>query len=189
MDYFMLFFRRNNLNLYLFLALISNLGMAVANLNINIEKIILDKDQDKIIINIGQNSSLSPKIIELLERGIPISFNFQIKFIKENKFWFDKVLKQEKLLYKIKYHSLIRLFEVVDINGNKKNFKNEKEAIKFLLDNKEIVINDYYQTDNTKLKIWVELDKDSLPKAIQADIFNKTWDLQSNTIFYDMNKL
>ena len=71
----MLFFRRNNLNLYLFLALISNLGMAVANLNINIEKIILDKDQDKIIINIGQNSSLSPKIIELLEFHLIFKLN------------------------------------------------------------------------------------------------------------------
>tara|TARA_B100000035_G_scaffold567_1_gene477 strand:- start:845 stop:1417 length:573 start_codon:yes stop_codon:yes gene_type:complete len=189
MGYFMFFFKKNNLNLYLFLVLVSNLGIAVANLNINIEKIILDSDQDKIIINIGQNSFLSPNIIELLERGIPISFNLQIKFIKKNKFWFDKVIKKKKLLNKIKYHSLIREYEVVDINGNKKNFKNEKEAIQFLLDNKKIVINDYNQTDNTKLKIWVELDKDSLPKAIQADIFNKTWDLQSNTIFYDMNKL
>ena len=189
MGYFMFFFKKNNSNLYLFFVLFSYLGIAKANLNIDIEKIILDKDQDEIIINIGQNSSLSPNIIELLERGIPISFNIQIKFIKENKFWFDKVIKQEKLIYKIKYHSLIRVFEVEDINGNKKNFKNEIEAIQFLLDNKEIVINDYNQIVNTKLKIWVELDKDSLPKAIQADIFNKTWDLQSNAIFYDMSKL
>lgn len=189
MGYFMFFFKKNNLNLYLFLVLVSYLGIAVANLNIDIEKIILDKDQDKIIINIRQNSSLSPNIIELLERGIPISFNIQIKFIKENKFWFDKVIKQEKIFYKIKYHSLIRVFEVVDINGNKKNFKNETEAIQFLLEKKDIVINDYNQLANSKLKIWVELDKDSLPKAIRADVFNKTWDLQSNIMFYDMNKL
>ncbi len=65
----------------------------------------------------------------------------------------------------------------------------KKEAIQFLLNNKKIVINDYNQIVNTKLKIWIELDKDSLPKAIQADVFNKTWDLQSNTMFYDMNKL
>lgn len=185
----MLFLKKINLNLYLFLLLVTNIGIAFANLNINIEKIILEKDQDKIIINIGQNSSLSSSIIELLDRGIPISFNLQIKFIKENKFWFDKVIKQKKFTYKIKYHSLIKVFEVIDINGNKKNFEIEKEAIKFLLDNVEITINNFNQLDSTNLKIWVELDKNILPRAIQADIFNKTWNMQSNIIFYDMNKL
>jgi len=71
----------------------------------------------------------------------------------------------------------------------KKNFEEKKEAIKFLLDNKEITIDNYNILKNTILKIWVELDKNRLPKAIQVDVFNKSWDIQSNIIFYDMSRL
>ena len=53
----------------------------------------------------------------------------------------------------------------------------------------KIIIKKNIQLHNTKLKIWVELDKKRLPKAIQADIFNKSWDAGSNIIIFDMNKL
>ena len=191
MDYFMPFFRKNNLNLFLFFSLITYLSLTFANIEniIEIKQIKLEKDKDKIIINLEQISTLSPKIIELLERGIPIAFNLKIELIKENTFWFDKVINQNNFVYQIKYFSLRKVYEVIDINGNKKNFEDEQVAIKNLLSNKEIIIKKYRHQNNTKLKIWVELDKKRLPKAIQADIFNKSWDAGSNIIIYDMNKL
>jgi len=57
------------------------------------------------------------------------------------------------------------------------------------LNKKEIIIKKYKNLEKTKLKIWVELDKGRLPKAIQADVFNKSWDVQSNIILYDMREL
>ena len=190
-DYFMPFFRKNNLNLFLFFSLITYLSLTFANIEniIEIKQIKLDKDKDKIIINLEQISTLSPKIIELLERGIPIAFNLKMELIKENTFWFDKVINQNNFVYQIKYFSLRKVYEVIDINGNKKNFEDEQVAIKNLLSKKEIIIKKYRHQNNTKLKIWVELDKKRLPKAIQADIFNKSWDAGSNIIIYDMNKL
>ena len=62
-------------------------------------------------------------------------------------------------------------------------------AIKNLLSNKVIIIKKNNHQNSAKLKIWVELDKKRLPKAIQVDIFNKSWDAESNIIIYDMNKL
>jgi hypothetical protein len=190
-DYFMPFYRKNNLNLFLFFSLITYLSLTFANIEniIEIKQIKLEKDKDKIIINLEQISTLSPKIIELLERGIPIAFNLKIELIKENTFWFDKVINQNNFVYQIKYFSLRKVYEVIDINGNKKNFEDEQVAIKNLLSNKEIIIKKYRHQNNTKLKIWVELDKKRLPKAIQADIFNKSWEAGSNIIIYDMNKL
>ena len=184
----MCYFRKNNLNLFLFLSLISYLSLTFANVE-NIIEINLENDEDKIIINLEQSSQLSPKIIELLERGIPIAFNLKIELIKENTFWFDKVINQNNFVYQIKYFSLRRVYEVIDINGNKKIFEDEQVAIKNLLSNKEIIIKKYRHQNNTKLKMWVELDKKRLPKAIQADIFNKSWEAGSNIIIYDMNKL
>ena len=187
----MLFFKKNKLNLFLFFCVITNLTLTFANIDnvISIKQIKLENDEDKIIINLEQISTLSPKIIELLERGIPIAFKLKIDLIKENKFWFDKVINQNNYVYQIKYYSLRKIFEVIDINGNKKIFKDEQKAIKYLLSNKEIIIKKYRHLKNTKLKIWVELDKKKLPKAIQADVFNKSWDAGSNMIIYDMNKL
>tara|TARA_B100000768_G_scaffold178831_1_gene195312 strand:- start:845 stop:1405 length:561 start_codon:yes stop_codon:yes gene_type:complete len=186
----MRYFRKNNLNLLLFIIFISNLSLTFANIDnqISIRQIKLD-NQENIIIDLKQNSQLSSKIIELLERGIPIAFNLKIDLIKEEKYWFDKVLNQNNFVYQIKYFSLRKVFEVIDINGNKKIFENEQEAIKNLLSDKEIIIKKYSHLNNTKLKIWVELDKKRLPKAIQADIFNKAWDVGSNIIIFDMNKL
>ena len=190
-DYFMPFFRKNNLNLFLFFSLITYLSLTFANIEniIEIKQIKLENDEDKIIINLEQISTLSPKIIEFLERGIPIAFNLKMELIKENTFWFNKVINQNNFVYQIKYFSLRKVYEVIDINGNKKNFEDEQVAIKNLLSNKEIIIKKYRHQNNTKLKIWVQLDKKRLPKAIQADIFNKSWEAGSNIIIYDMNKL
>ena len=190
-DYFMYFFRKNNLHLLLFFILISNLSLTFANIKnqISISQIKLENNQENIVIDLQQSSQLPPKIIELLERGIPIAFNLKIDLIKEEKYWFDKVIDQNNFVYQIKYFSLRKVFEVIDINGNKKIFEDEQEAIKNLLSDKEIIIKKYSQLNNTKLKIWVELDKKKLPKAIQADIFNKSWDAGSNMIIFDMNKL
>ena len=185
------FFRKNNLNLFLFFSLITYLSLTFANIEntIEIKQIKLENNQENIVINLEQSSKLSPKIIELLERGIPIAFNLKIDLIKEKKYWFDKVINHNNFVYQIKYYSLRKVFEVIDINGNKKIFEDEQEAIKNLLSNKEIIIKKYRHLNNTKLKIWVELDKKKLPKAIQADIFNKSWNAGSNIIIYDMNKL
>jgi len=191
MDYFMHYFRKNNLRLLLFFIFISNLSLTFANINnqISISQIKLVDNQENIVIDLKQSSQLPPKIIELLERGIPIAFNLKIDLIKEEKYWFDKVLNQNNFVYQIKYFSLRKIFEVIDINGNKKIFEDEQEAINNLLSDKEIIIKKYSHLNNTKLKIWVELDKKRLPKAIQVDIFNKSWDVDSNIIIIDMNKL
>ena len=190
-DYFMCYFRKNNLFLLLFFILIFYLSLSFANINnqISISQIKLENNQENIVIDLKQSSQLPPKIIELLERGIPITFNLKIDLIKEEKYWFDKVLNQNNFVYQIKYFSLRKVFEVIDINGNKKIFEDEQEAINNLLSDKEIIIKKYSHLNNTKLKIWVELDKKKLPKAIQADIFNKSWDVGSNIIIFDMNKL
>ena len=190
-DCFMYYFRKNNLHLLLFFILISNLSLTFANINnqISISKIKLENNQENIVIDLKQSSQLPPKIIELLERGIPIAFNLKIDLIKEEKYWFDKVLNQNNFVYQIKYFSLRKVFEVIDIYGNKKTFEDEQEAINNLLSDKEIIIKKYSHLYDTKLKIWIELDKKKLPKAIQADIFNKLWDVGSNIIIFDMNKL
>jgi hypothetical protein len=190
-DYFMCYFRKNNLHLLLFFTFISNLSLTFANINnqISISQIRLENNQENILIDLKQSSQLPPKIIELLEKGIPIAFNLKIDLIKEEKYWFDKVLNQNNFIYQIKYFSLRKVFEVIDINGNKKIFEDEQEAISNLLSDKEIIIKKYSHLNDTKLKIWVELDKKKLPKAIQVDIFNKSWDVGSNVIIFDMNKL
>ena len=65
------------------------------------------------------------------------------------------MLNQNNFFYQIKYFSLRKVFEVIDINGNKKIFEDEQEAISNLLSDKEIIIKKYSYPNNTKLKIWV----------------------------------
>ena len=187
----MYYFRKNNLHLFLFFIFSTNLSLTFANIDnkVTIKQIKLENNQENIVINLEQSSQLSPKLIELLERGIPIAFNLKIDLIKEKKYWFDKVINKNNFVYQIKYFSLRKVFEVIDIKGNKKIFEDEQEAIKNLLRNKEIIIKNYRHLNNKKLKIWVELDKKRLPKAIQADVFNKSWDVRSNIIIYDLKKL
>ena len=161
------------------------------------ESIEILKEADIVVTN-PPFSLFRDYVAQLMEHGKKfliignqnaITYKEIFQLIKENKFWFDQVIKQDSFIYQIKYHSLIKIFEVIDIHGNKKNFEEKKEAIKFLLDSKEITIDNYNILKNTILKIWVELDKNRLPKAIQVDVFNKSWDIQSNIIFYDMSRL
>ena len=130
-DYFMCYFRKNNLHLLLFFTFILNLNLTFANINnqISISQIKLENNQENIVIDLKQSSQLPPKIIELLERGIPIAFNIKIDLIKEEKYWFDRVIDQNKFVYQIKYFSLRKVFEVIDINGNKKIFEMNKRLL------------------------------------------------------------
>ena len=149
----MYYLKKNNLHLLLCFIFIFNLSLTFANINnqISISQIKLENNQENIIIDLQQSSQLSPKIIELLENGIPIAFNLKIDLIKEEKYWFDKVIDQNNFVYQIKYFSLRKVFEVIDINGNKKIFEDEQEAIKNLLNDKEIIIKKYIHLNNTKL--------------------------------------
>ena len=91
-DYFMYYLKKNNLHLLLCFIFIFNLSLTFANINnkISISQIKLENNQENnqenIIIDLQQSSQLSPKIIELLERGIPIVFNLKIDLIKEEKY-------------------------------------------------------------------------------------------------------
>jgi hypothetical protein len=76
-----------------------------------------------------------------------------------------KVIDHNNFVYQIKYFSLRKVFEVIDINGNKKIFEDEQEAINNLLSDKEIIIKKYSHLNNTKLKIWVELDKKKIAES------------------------
>ena len=73
-DYFMYFFRKNNLHLLLFFIFLSNLTLTFANIKnqISISQIKLENNQENIVIDLQQSSKLPPKIIELLERGIQL---------------------------------------------------------------------------------------------------------------------
>ena len=117
----MYYLKKNNLHLLLCFIFIFNLSLTFANINnqISISQIKLENNQENIIIDLQQSSQLSPKIIELLERGIPIVFNLKIDLIIEEKYWFDKVIDQNNFVYQIKNFSLRKVFEVIDINGNK----------------------------------------------------------------------
>ena len=156
-DYFMYYFRKNNLHLLLFFIFISNLSLTFANINnqISISQIKLENNQENIVIDLKQSSQLPSKIIELLERGIPIAFNLKIDLIKEEKYWFDKVLSQNSFRYEIKYLSLIKVFQFIDTNGKKKIFEDQQEAISNLLSENEIIIKKYSHLNDTKLKIWI----------------------------------
>jgi hypothetical protein len=128
----MYYLKKNNLHLLLFFILISNLSLTFANIKnqISISQIKLENNQENIVIDLQQSSQLPPKIIELHERGIPIAFNLKIDLIKEEKYWFDKVIDQNNFVYQIKYFSLRKVFEVIDINGNKKILKMNKKLLK-----------------------------------------------------------
>ena len=99
-DYFMYYLKKNNLHLLLCFIFIFNLSQTFANINnqISISQIKLENNQENIIIDLQQSSQLSPKIIELLENGIPIAFNLKIDLIKEEKYWFDKVIDQNNII-------------------------------------------------------------------------------------------
>jgi hypothetical protein len=188
MVYFMHCLKNNN-NLYaamVFFLFSANLNAFEEEKSIEIKDFYFEKKEDSISIGFIQKITLSETIKSAINKGIPFDFKVVCKVLKRNNFWFDQKIQNFENSFSIKYKTLKQVYEIKDINNKKKEFNDLGEAIKTLNKVKDLDLNittsphieDHY------IVIKVKLDKKKLPKPLQVNFFDKSWNIESRKYEY-----
>ncbi len=157
-------------------------------------------EQQQLYLNVGANLSLNDDQIQTLRNGIPITFIFEIKIIKERNFFFNQTVIKQLVKFQLEYHALsnqyivtnLNLLKTVDPNIDaRKSFPTLSLALDYLAHPKSIKIGTINALDTTAnyegyIKFW--LDIESLPTPMQLPVFfDKKWDLQTETFNWSIS--
>ena len=106
--------------------------------------------------------------------------------LKRNNFWFDQKIQNFENSFSIKYKTLKQVYEIKDINNKKKEFIDLGEAIKSLNKVKDLYLNitTSANIEDHYIVIKVKLDKKKLPKPLQVNFFDKSWNIESRKYEY-----
>ena len=181
----MMVFIMNYLKKYKFLLKLLLFFNIVISLNINASEINLfnfkiENNADGQELFFEQDISINNNLFQAIQKGIPLKFDINIKVTNFKKFWFNEIIFDDKFSFEIKYRNLLKKYHVKNIEGKYKYFSD----IEKLIENINLIkINLGYLvfSEDTLIEVGVKLDSNQLPKPLQINRRNTTWNVSSET--------
>ena len=140
-------------------------------------------------ISYSQSISLLSEAREALSKGIPFHFLVTAKISKKNKYGFNSIILSKIFYFELKYKSLLRKYMVSDMNDQKSYFSSIDDALKKLSYIEKWDIGPSIELKEGTLELKTKLDKRYLPKALQINFNDKSWDVESKIKKYEIGKL
>lgn len=128
---------------------------------------------------------LSEDAIEALKHGVPMTITVQLKVVKKRKYIWDKTMSDVKLAFRIHYHALVKLFQIINENsGVYRNFAILDSAIEALGTIRGIPVMTVDKLDKRMqylAKLKVSLDIEALPLPLRPVAYvSSSWNLDSS---------
>ena len=139
-------------------------------------------------LNFHQELNFNYLIVNAINKGIPIVFKVVLRAAETNEIWPTKVIKKEIRYYQIEYKALRKIYKIVDINGKTYEYLNILDAFEKL---SKVEGFRFTIANNKKYELWlnVSLDKKKLPKPLQVNYFDSTWNMSSEKKIHKLGKL
>lgn len=140
--------------------------------------------------------TLSPVLIEAVNRGVPLYFVAEFELLRNRWYWFDqKVLTQSKTV-RLSYHAVTQQYRVAVGGLHQMSYPELDQAIAAattlrgwaLIDHEAQSVNTLMQAVQSKpeayeLRLRVRLDSAQLPKPLQVNaLTNRDWNLSSDWV-------
>ena len=192
MDYSMRFFKKNNIIIALTISLLLVIGNVLTlsgEGKIIITDIVVDKKNNLYHLSFNQEVKWDYLIREAIDKGIPLAFKITLKVVKLNDIFPAKTIKKEVRHYQIEYKALRKIYRIYDINEQKYEYKNMDEAIQKMLKIEKFEFS--FVDDEMNYELWlnVSLERKKLPKPLQVNIFNQTWNMSSGKSIHKIGNL
>ena len=134
-------------------------------------------------LNADIHYKLSPIAKEALQKGIPLSWQVQIKIQKAGFFW-NTILKKLNIHYQIRNHALLNLYSVTKSNDSSKHmFSSLTVALNFMSRLRDIHLIEQQLLQANKnylVVIKAQFDHEALPTPLRpSSYFNSQWALSS----------
>ena len=144
-----------------------------------------DLDDTGWIVLSGQVSvSLSPVLVQAIERGVTLSFLSEFSLVRPRWWWWDEERVQVKRLANLTFHPVSRQFRVSVDGAKPQAFADLTEALKACLAVRGWrVVPASEWSDGLEGRLRLQLDPSALPKALQVTaIASEYWILSSGRI-------
>jgi len=194
--YFMRYFKR--ISLIVLVALLSLILMNLYSLpdgKIVIKDMVLSKKNNinkykmpDYLISFNQEINFDSLIINAIDKGIPLVFKVVLRVAETNEIWPTKIIKKEIRYYQIEYKALREVYKTIDINGETHEYQNILDAFEKL---SKVEGFRFTAANNKNYELWlnVSLDKKKLPKPLQVNYFDTTWNMSSEKKIHKLGKL
>ncbi len=155
-----------------------NHGFLIKNAN------LVQKNGD-LLLNADIEFHFSENAIESLKNAVPLTISIQLNVLQERKYVWDQSITCAKLAFRIRYHALVELFQVINEDtGVHRNFATLESAIEALGALRGIYImkaNTLDKQHQYRAEIKVGLDVERLPLALRPSAnYSPDWSLSSS---------
>ena len=133
---FMRFFKKISIiaTIFFILLLIMNRFSYSEENKILIKDVVINNNNNNLnYISFNQEISLDYLIREAIDKGIPLVFKITLRIVEIHNILPTKTIKTEVSYYQIKYKALRKIYEIIDINGQKYENKDMQNVIKKML--------------------------------------------------------
>jgi hypothetical protein len=190
MVYFMHFFKKFSVILIVVsisLLIIDRFSYSKEN-EILIKDVVINDKENLKYINFNQEISLGHLITKAINKGIPLVFKVTVKIVEIKDIWLTKTVLKKVGYYQIEYKALRKVYKIKDVNGNKYEYRFIDEAIQKISKVEDLEFSFINKNKNKNYELWlnVSLERKKLPKPLQVNYFDRTWNVKSNK---SINKL
>jgi hypothetical protein len=166
------------LKLLLFFNIVISLNINASEINLSNFKIENNADGQELFFE--QDISINNNLFQAIQKGIPLKFDINIKVTNFKKFWFNEIIFDDKFSFEIKYRNLLKKYQLRNMDGNYKYFS-DIEMLKETINLININLGYLVFSEDTLIEVGVKLDSNQLPKPLQINRRNTTWNVSSET--------
>ena len=166
------------LKLLLFFNIVISLNINASEINLSNFKIENNADGQELFFE--QDISINNNLFQAIQKGIPLKFDINIKVTNFKKFWFNEIIFDDKFSFEIKYRNLLKKYQLRNIEGKYKYFS-DIEKLKENINLIKINLGYVVFSEDTLIEVGVTLDSNQLPKPLQINRRNTTWNVSSET--------
>ena len=166
------------LKLLLFFNIVISLNINASEINLSNFKIENNADGQELFFE--QDISINNNLFQAIQKGIPLKFDINIKVTNFKKFWFNEIIFDDKFSFEIKYRNLLKKYQLRNMDGNYKYFS-DIEMLKENINLININLGHLVFSEDTLIEVGVTLDSNQLPKPLQINRRNNTWNVSSET--------
>lgn len=132
------------------------------------------------VVNADIDLELNARLVEAVNRGVSLYFTAEFLVERERWYWFDAVVAQRTLNYRISYNALTRSYRL-SVGSLHRSFESLDEAVRTMtrIRNWQIVpIGAFEPATSYNASLRFQLDTSLLPKPFQVTAFgSRDWNL------------
>lgn len=159
------------------------LHAALAAADLGVKSAAVSAGEDGFVLNAEFQVELNPRLEEVVARGVPLYIVADFELRRPRWYWFDEVVAQRSLTWRLSYHALTRQYRL-STGALHQNFATLDDALRVLSRIRDLPVAERSVLRNGlayEARLRMQLDLTQLPKPLQVSaIGDRDWNLGSD---------